>query len=133
MEPLMYMHRVQADVWAVHKALDIPIGDWNAPEMTRQELRAELIREEARETVDAIEAGDFAAALDGLCDLLCVTYGAAVEWGINLEDFWPEVHRTNMAKMGGPVRDDGKRLKPQGWTPPDIAGILAKKMKQVEA
>ena len=30
-----------------------------------------------------------------------------------------------MAKAGGPLREDGKRLKPPGWTPPDIAGVLA--------
>jgi hypothetical protein len=29
-----------------------------------------------------------------------------------------------MAKVGGPVRPDGKKLKPEGWQPPDIAGIL---------
>ncbi len=39
--------------------------------------------------------------------------------------FWDEVHRSNMAKVGGPIRGDGKRLKPEGWTPPDVAGVLA--------
>lgn len=89
-------------------------------------MRAELIREEAAETVKAIEDGDLVAAIDGLCDLLYVTYGAAVEWGIDLAPFWDEVHRTNMAKVGGPTRGDGKKLKPPGWTPPDIAGILGR-------
>jgi predicted HAD superfamily Cof-like phosphohydrolase len=87
-------------------------------------LRAELIREEARETVEAIERLDIVEAIDGMCDLLVVTYGTAVEWGIDLEPFFDEVHRTNMAKAGGPIRADGKQLKPEGWTPPDIAGIL---------
>jgi len=114
---------VQSDVRAFHEALDIPVGE--SPALRRPELRAELIREEAAETVAAIQAGDFVAAIDGLCDLLCVVYGAAVEWGIDLGPFWDEVHRTNMAKQGGPMREDGKRLKPEGWTPPDIAGVLA--------
>jgi hypothetical protein len=43
---------------------------------------------------------------------------------VDLEPFFAEVHRTNMAKVGGPVRPDGKKLKPEGWQPPDIAGIL---------
>jgi predicted HAD superfamily Cof-like phosphohydrolase len=69
--------------------------------------------------------GDLVEAIDGMCDLLCVVYGTAAEFGIDLAPFWDEVHRTNMAKAGGPVREDGKRLKPPGWTPPDIAGVLA--------
>jgi predicted HAD superfamily Cof-like phosphohydrolase len=120
---LTQAENVQADVRAFHEALDIPVGD--SPALRRPELRAELIREEAAETVTAIEAGDFIGAIDGLCDLLCVVYGAAVEWGIDLRPFWAEVHRTNMAKAGGPVRADGKRLKPEGWTPPNIAAVLA--------
>jgi predicted HAD superfamily Cof-like phosphohydrolase len=117
-------HTVQRDVEAFHRALDIPVGD--SPAIRRPELRAELIREEARETVEAIERGDLIEAIDGLCDLLCVVYGAAAEFGVNLAPFWDEVHRTNMAKVGGPLREDGKRLKPEGWTPPDIAGVLSR-------
>lgn len=124
----MFTHAVQMDVEAFHVALEIPVGDYENPKMSRPELRAELIREEAKETIEAIEAGDFIAAIDGLCDLLCVTYGAAVEWGINLRPFWAEVHRTNMAKQGGPTREDGKKLKPEGWQPPDLEPILEKQM-----
>lgn len=116
-------HSVQQDVEAFHRALDIPVHV--TPAIRRPELRAALIEEEARETVDAIRAGDLVEAIDGLCDLLCVVYGAAAEFGINLAPFWDEVHRTNMAKRGGPVREDGKRLKPEGWQPPNIAGLLA--------
>jgi predicted HAD superfamily Cof-like phosphohydrolase len=117
------MHNVQRDVSDFHREV-VGIADPVTPAIRRPALRAELIREEARETVDAIEAGNLVAAIDGFCDLLCVVYGAALEFGIDLEPFWDEVHRTNMAKAGGPLREDGKRLKPPGWTPPDIAGIL---------
>lgn len=116
-------HVVQEDVRAFHEALNIPIAD--SPAIRRGELRAALIEEEARETAEAIRAADLAGAIDGLCDLLCVVYGAALEFGVDLAPFWAEVHRTNMAKAGGPVRDDGKVLKPDGWTPPNIAGLLA--------
>lgn len=40
---------------------------------------------------------------------------------------WEVAHRSNMAKFPGGVvikRADGKGLKPDGWTPPDIAGAL---------
>lgn len=114
---------VQSDVREFHRALDIPIGE--TPGLRRGELRAALIEEEADETCWAIRNGNFVGAIDGLCDLLCVVYGAAAEFGIDLDPFWDEVHRTNMAKVGGSVRADGKRLKPEGWQPPDIARVLA--------
>lgn len=116
-------HSVQRDVEDFHRVV-VGIPDSETPAIRRPELRAELIREEAQETVDAILAGDLIGDIDGMCDLLCVTYGTAAEFGIDLAPFWDEVHRSNMAKVGGPVREDGKRLKPEGWTPPDIAGVL---------
>lgn len=105
-----------------HLALGIPVGD--TPAIRRGDLRASLIEEEARETVEAIRAGDLVQTIDGLCDLLCVVHGAALEFGVDLDPFWAEVHKTNMAKAGGPVREDGKVLKPEGWTPPRIAELL---------
>jgi predicted HAD superfamily Cof-like phosphohydrolase len=134
------LHSVQADVLAFHDALDLTIGDLAAPEIKDAELRADLILEEAAETAEAITGRRVLAsyavaepaarpqglvqAIDGLCDLLAVIYGAAVTFGIDLRPFWDEVHRTNMAKAGGPKREDGKQLKPDGWQPPDIAGVL---------
>lgn len=117
------MNRYQSEVAEFHRALKIPIGS-GFPTISRPELRAELIREESKETRKAILSGDLIGAIDGMCDILVVTLGTAVEFGVDLDPFWDEVHRTNMAKKGGPVRDDGKRLKPPGWTPPDIAGVL---------
>lgn len=133
------MNPIQSDVQAFHLALDIPVGD--TPGLRRTRLRAELIMEEAVETVESMtgwelrwsyrgkadpqpQDGNLIQTIDGLCDLLCVTFGAAVEFGVDLDPFWDEVHRTNMAKQGGPTRADGKKLKPEGWTPPDIEGIL---------
>jgi predicted HAD superfamily Cof-like phosphohydrolase len=34
-----------------------------------------------------------------------------------------------MAKASGPRRADGKVLKPEGWTPPDIVGVLERQAK----
>ncbi len=132
-------HRVQQDVHDFHRTCDLPIG--KTPAIRDPQLRADLILEEARETAEAItgrpvyiEFGDgeperqqsLAGAIDGLCDLLATTYGVAVTFGIDLAPFWEEVHRTNMAKAGAPKREDGKMLKPEGWQPPDIEGLLAK-------
>jgi predicted HAD superfamily Cof-like phosphohydrolase len=69
---------------------------------------------------------DLVEVIDGLCDTIVVCYGTAESIGIDLEPFMDEVMRTNMAKVGGPVNEHGKRLKPPGWQPPNIAGILAR-------
>ena len=91
----------------------------------RAALRVELLTEEFIETINAIEREDLVEIADGLADLVYVALGTAHEYGIPLDRVWTEVHRTNMAKAGGERREDGKILKPPGWTPPDIAGILA--------
>lgn len=137
-------HKAQTDVEDFHRALDIPIGD--SPAIRRPELRANLILEETRETCEAIlgrkitiEIGDegsaeqsLVEAVDGMVDVCVVTYGTAVEFGVNLARYWDEVHKTNMAKKGGPIRDDGKRLKPEGWEPPEIARILDEEIAESE-
>jgi len=110
-------------------------------------LRADLLVEETIETLEAMGAypGEIArlklaasAAInsietsafnmvkvaDGLADVDYINEGTRLTFGIHGEPVEREVHRTNMAKRGGPVRADGKRLKPEGWTPPDIRGIL---------
>lgn len=97
----------------------------NGPAIRDADLRASLIEEEAKETVDAIKAGDLVAAVDGLCDLIYVAVGAAVAFGVDLAPLFSEVHRSNMAKDGGAKRPDGKILKPHGWRPPRIAELLA--------
>ena len=61
---------------------------------------------------------------DGICDSIYVLLGAALELGINITPLWDEVQRTNMAKEGGAIREDGKILKPEGWKPPVISRLL---------
>jgi predicted HAD superfamily Cof-like phosphohydrolase len=63
--------------------------------------------------------------LDALIDILVVTIGAIHSAGFNGEAAWHEVMRSNFAKID-PVtgkirkRGDGKILKPDGWTPPNL-------------
>jgi predicted HAD superfamily Cof-like phosphohydrolase len=45
---------------------------------------------------------------------------ASQAFGVDLRPFFREVHRTNMHKLTGPKREDGKQLKPPGWKPPRI-------------
>jgi len=72
------------------------------------------------------DATDLPALADACADLDYVVEGTRIAFGIFGPPIAAEVHRSNMAKLGGPRREDGKVLKPEGWTPPDIAGELQK-------
>ncbi len=122
------MDECQAMVREFHQACGLIAPDHPTLDQFPGQLRVSLIQEEAREFAEAVEAGDMIEMIDALCDLLYVTYGAAVTLGVDLEPHFAEVHRSNMAKQGGPVRPDGKQLKPEGWRPPRLAEILARQV-----
>lgn len=105
----------------------LPKGDLTNPSVNREELCAKLIAEEADEVVEAILDRDLPLAVDGLCDLIYVCFYAAVAFGVNLQPFFDEVHRTNMLKVGGGTREDGKILKPPGWEGPKIKEMLVER------
>jgi predicted HAD superfamily Cof-like phosphohydrolase len=87
-----------------------------------------LIEEEFKELQ---ESYDMEAELDALIDILVVTIGAIHSAGFDAEGAWKEVMSTNFAKIDkvtGKVRkrEDGKVLKPVGWTPPNLTPFLKK-------
>jgi predicted HAD superfamily Cof-like phosphohydrolase len=67
---------------------------------------------------------DLAGISDGIVDSIVVLLGAAIAYGIDIQPIWDMVHTANLAKAGGPKRSDGKRLKPEGWTPPNVQGEI---------
>jgi predicted HAD superfamily Cof-like phosphohydrolase len=92
-------------------------------------LREQLIREEAKEAIEALEAyrhgsGSIEDVAKELADVLCVTYGAAAALGIPMDEVYAEVHASNMTRVGGPIRADGKMLKGDSYRPPDLSRIL---------
>lgn len=66
---------------------------------------------------------EFANALG---DLDYVVEGARLEFGIDGKGIADIIHAANMKKAEGGIRIrlDGKTIKPEGWTPPDIEGEL---------
>ena len=91
-------------------------------DLAQYQLYCNLIREEFDELC---ESDNIVDDLDALVDILVVTIGAIHSLGANAEGAWNEVMRTNFAKIDpetGKVRkrEDGKVLKPEGWTPPDL-------------
>ncbi len=112
----------QRMVAAFHGAMGVPVAE--EPTMLaaeRAELRCRLIEEEAREFCEAAQHGDWLEMVDALVDLLYVTYGAAVEMGVDLASFFDEVHKANMRKTPG--YRGGKSLKPEQWRPPDLLRV----------
>jgi predicted HAD superfamily Cof-like phosphohydrolase len=108
------------------KACDQTVGDWNE---TQFNLYTSLIQEEVEELWAANAAADKVECLDALIDILVVTIGAIHSGGFDAEGAWKEVMQTNFAKIDkdtGKVRkrEDGKVLKPQGWTAPKLGPFV---------
>ena len=98
------------------------------PDFSTRELRLELISEEFSELAQAIDDRDMIQIADALTDLLYVVYGAGHTFGLDLDECFQEVHRSNMSKLGEngrPIhREDGKVMKGPGYFEPDLEGIL---------
>lgn len=91
-------------------------------------LRMDLLMEEVKEYLEGEEKSDLENVAKELADIIYIVCGTAVSYGIPLDRVFDEVHRSNMAKLGpdGKVkrREDGKILKPDNWTAPDVKSIL---------
>jgi len=104
-------------------------------------LRMKLMCEELQETLhefgysvafDITPVPAFAPSVDlelpkvakELADLLYVVYGTAASLGIDIDEVFAEVHRSNMSKVGPDgvplYREDGKVLKGPNYTPPNL-------------
>lgn len=110
-----------------HAAAGATIGE--TPMIRDPELRMRLIREESGELSDAIDGaylgtGTFEAAVKELCDLLYVTFGTAIAWGIDITPFFERVHASNMTKVPFTKREDGKVLKSENYVPASFEGLL---------
>lgn len=88
------------------------------PDIDIMQLRWDLIDEELDELANAMSDRNLVEIADALADLQYVVLGAACTFGIDLEPIFDMVHISNMAKEGGPINADGKKLKPPGWKPP---------------
>jgi predicted HAD superfamily Cof-like phosphohydrolase len=112
------------------KACDQSVDEFNEEQY---KLYCDLIEEEYNDEFKAaLAANDRVEQLDALIDILVVTIGAIHSAGFDAEGAWKEVMRTNFSKIDqktGKVRkrEDGKVLKPLGWTPPNLPPFLTKK------
>lgn len=122
------------DVYEFHKKFGCKIGSTPAiPDGGTVSLRRSILEEEFDETCDALHDGDLVEIADGICDMIYVGLGLLVSYGIDPRPVWDAIHASNMAKVGGLTRADGKILKPDGWVKPDVAGILAEQKPLAES
>jgi predicted HAD superfamily Cof-like phosphohydrolase len=110
------------------QACDQTVGQSNAEQF---KLYVKLMAEESQELAQAMQNTDELETLDALIDILVVTIGAIHSAGFDAEGAWKEVMRTNFAKIDSETgkvrkREDGKVLKPLGWTPPNLTPFLKK-------
>ena len=99
------------------------------------EMRVDLIDEEVDEALKELPMDyrpsadwDKAALTKELADLLYVTYGFAVTFGLPIDEVFDRVHRSNMSKLGDdgkPIyREDGKVLKGPNYQPPELDDLF---------
>ena len=92
------------------------------------DLRINLIEEELNEFKDAMSKKDLKEVADALTDILYVTYGAGHAFGINLDDCFEEVQKSNMSKLGNdgkPIYNEhGKVMKGPNYFKPNLNKFL---------
>ena len=91
-------------------------------------LRYDLIKEELDELKEALENKDILEVADALTDILYVTYGAGHAFGINLDQCFNEVQKSNMSKLaenGKPIYNEaGKVMKGPKYFKPDLTKFV---------
>ena len=93
-------------------------------------LRYRLGKEELIEYFDACKDGNLTEIADALADQLYILLGTIVSHGMQevIEPIFNEVHRSNMSKLGAdgkPIyREDGKILKGENYSPPNVSQYL---------
>lgn len=107
------------------------VGERNESQCEMYEL---LLTEECSERAEAIEFADEVEEFDADLDILVVHIGRMLSrWHPNMiQAGWHEVMRSNISKcvpdgQGGFTtikREDGKILKPDTYSPPDLASIM---------
>ena len=92
------------------------------------QLRYDLIKEELDEFAQAIKDKNLVEVADSLTDILYVTYGAGIAFGIDLDKCFDEVQRSNMSKLGEdgkPIYNDkGKVMKGPNYFQPDLSKFI---------
>lgn len=124
---------------AFHKAFALPMNPLPTTHVDgiTAQFRIDLLLEEVNEFAEATHERDLIKLADALGDIVYAAYGAAVTYGIDLDDVLAEVHRSNMSKLdknGVPLkRPDGKVIKSALYSRPDLGPVLENQAPLYEA
>lgn len=119
------MNKWEEQVREFHKLFGATIGDSNQPSFSDSKLRMNLIEEEFNELKHEVNWANFDKAVHETIDLLYVTIGTLISWGIfNIDDYFNEIHQANLRKLGGTIREDKKIIKPDGFIPADLSPLI---------
>lgn len=145
------IHQQRVELFMECANQDVPKIPTIPDEKTRR-FRANIILEEALETIEALgfnvilkpfdgdlEIGPQAyepnleKIVDGCADVIVVTTGTLSACGVADEAVQAEVDDANLRKFGpgSYKREDGKWMKPPDFRPPNIEGVLATQIEQV--
>ncbi len=123
-------------VKAFTEAMGQPIGEDITKDYDLLLMRFNLVGEECNEVrqecswedaygVPQVSKEDLTKEL---ADLLYVTYGFAVTFGLPIDEVFERVHRSNMSKLGDdgkPIyREDGKVLKGPNYEKPNLDDLF---------
>lgn len=97
--------------------------------VAQYEMYLNLIEEEHTELKTALSENNKLGQLDAFLDMIVVIVGAMHSLGCDAEGGWNEVIRSNMSKVDlttGKLikRADGKILKPDTYSPPNLKPFL---------
>lgn len=112
-----------------HETFGLTVNDEpTEPNFEDRDFRRVLLQEEAEEARRAFLEGNIEAIAKELADVLYVTYGAALTYGIDIDQVFDEVHKSNMSKVddeGNPIyREDGKVMKGPNYQPPRLTPLI---------
>lgn len=86
--------------------------------------RLAIFQEEVKELREALVSGDRKAALKELCDVLYITIGFGVCYGLPVDEGFRRVHASNMSKSPTPIRD-GKAIKGPDYQSAKLDDLVA--------
>lgn len=125
------MKQILDSVAEFHRAFNHPISE--KPTLIsaeRASLRFDLMKEENEEYLLACANNDLVEVADALGDQLYILAGTMLEHGMQdkIIEVFNEIQRSNMSKLGEDgkpiLRADGKILKGNNYTPPDLKPIF---------
>ena len=123
------MTKVFTDVSVFLNAVGQRVPNHPIGKTDQSDLYKKLIDEEYQEFLEAYYTNDKAEELDACFDMIWVIVGYMKSRGWDCEGAWDEGAKSNLSKIDPTTglvrrREDGKILKPEGWTPPDFSKFV---------